>query len=125
MKVYSVIIFVVVVIVVMVLVGTSSSSTPPPDDIRILGVPHKFPPAALQSNDNFLAYKNSLCEKADSYYTINNPFGTFRCFTYYWCMDDIRMSCFSNFFYSYYHQDCVPYEESDCYYEQLESTSTS
>ncbi|AKS25393.1 Clas50 [Clostera anastomosis granulovirus B] len=108
-----IVVFVVTFVVAMLIENTISA---PSEVESVRGVGHPYPPWALESSENLRAYIANFCRRHNNtQYTLNNPFGTQRCYTFYACDSEVRLSCFSNLYFSYYHQDCVPYTESDCY----------
>jgi len=110
------IIILIIVVVVVVVVVIGSSSTPPSENITEQIVGHNYPPEALQSYDSFRAYITEFCEKTDNKrLMLNNAFGDTKCSSYYPCNFHQRVQCLPNLYFSYYHQTCVPYTQSDCF----------
>ncbi|AKR17384.1 hypothetical protein [Urbanus proteus nucleopolyhedrovirus] len=86
-----------------------------PDSPKPIQIGHNFPPAALESFENFKEYIKTYCEVNNlPNHKFNNPIDPKRkCFTYYLC-DARLLHCFSDEFFSYHNQECVNYERSDC-----------
>lgn len=112
---YTIIIVVFVVTFVVAILIENTLNTPSEVE-SVRGVGHPYPPRALESYENLRAYIADFCRRSNNIlYSLNNPFGTEKCYTYFACDSESRLSCFSDLYFSYYHQGCVPYTESDCY----------
>ncbi|UXX41859.1 hypothetical protein [Psilogramma increta granulovirus] len=107
-------IVVMVVIVVSVLIGISLFKFSPSEIKHQVG--YDYPKEVLQSYDKFRKYLNEICLRTDNQkLMLNNPFGKNKCFSYYQCNFNQQIQCFSDTFFSYTQQACVPYNQSDCF----------